>query len=412
MSYSKNKGIAMFLPNYETVGGSEMQAKRLAKSLISKGENVIIVAGGRSGLPCHELREGIPVYRYIPIHKRIKNLIKKDKNITSVQNRNKVIFDYSDRHGRDLLYPAVNAGIKEAILMLSILLPALFLCWKKRNEFDVIQINTVTYFAVIGTVIGKLLKKKTVVKDSTMDGVIQMIGTPCPNTARKYLIQNVTVFVAMTGAVKNNCLKAGVPEHKIRLIPNGIEVIDLPVRQKHFEYKFLFVGNLFQQPAKGIDILLKAWHSVIEQFPQAKLTLIGDGNIEAYRQHVQKQGYEHSVVFTGKTDPKPYYLTHDIFVLPSRREGMSNALMEAMMFGMPVVATDISGNQDLIDEPHGGYLVPANNVTSLCKKMILILQNPEQIALMGEYNRKKIECLYSMEKTANQYIKCYGDILM
>jgi glycosyltransferase involved in cell wall biosynthesis len=394
------------------MGGSEMQTKRLSKSLINKGENVIIITGGNSKLPRHELREGIPVYRYFLVHQRIKNLIRKDKNITLDQNRKKVIFDYSDKHGQDLLYPAINVGIKQIIGILGVLFPVLLMCWKKRKEFDVIQINTVTYFAVIGAVIGKLLKKKIVVKDSTMDGVIKMLGTPYPNMVRRYMIKNVTIFVAMTKAIKNNYLKAGIPEHKIRLIPNGIEITDLPFQQKHFEYKFLFVGNLTQQPAKGIDILIKAWQSVIEQFPQAKLTLVGDGNVEAYRQYVQKQGYEHSIVFTGKADPKSYYLTHDIFVLPSRREGMSNALMEAMMFGLPVIATDISGNQDLIDEPQGGYLVPANNVTSLYEKMTLILKNPEQIALMGDYNRKKIADMCSMEKIASQYIELYDDILM
>jgi glycosyltransferase involved in cell wall biosynthesis len=414
MTCSKNKGIVMFLPMYEplAMGGSEMQTKRLAKHLIGKGENIIIVTAGNSNLPRYELLEGIPVYRYIPIHQRIIGLIKKGKNrnIKLYPTQNEVIFDYSDVEGRDLLYPKVNVGIKQIIGIFNKLFPALLLCWKKRKEFDIIQINTVNVIAVIGTVIGKRLKKKIVVKDSTMDGINQMFKTPCPNVARRYLIRNVTVFVAMTRAIKTNYLKAGIPDHKIRLIPNGIDIINIPVQQKHFEYKFLFVGNLYQQPAKGVDILLKAWKNVIQQFPQATLTLIGDGNIGAYRQYMQKQGYAHSVVFVGKTDPKPYYLTHDIFVLPSRREGMSNALMEAMMYGLPVIATDVSGNQDLIGDGKGGYLVPANNVTLLCEKIIFLLQNPEQTILMGNYNRKNIERLCLMEKIADLYINCYNEI--
>jgi glycosyltransferase involved in cell wall biosynthesis len=115
-------------------------------------------------------------------------------------------------------------------------------------------------------------------------------------------------------------------------------------------------------------------------------------------------------VFTGKADPESYYLSHDIFILPSRREGMSNALMEAMMYGMPVIATDISGNQDLIDDEKGGYLVAPNDADSLLQKIISLLRNPEELTRMGEYNRKKIKELCDMKIIADLYIDCYKQI--
>jgi len=400
MNGSKISGVAMFVPSFEplSMGGSETQTKRLSKELVKNGVDVFIVTPGTMELPREETIEGIKVFRFTKWFRKI---------IKAALVNKKVVFDYSQKQGYDLLYAEKPGDWRELISMITTFMSAFPVFFKRRRDFQIIQINTVTNFAVIGTLIGRLLRKRVIVKDSTMDGLLRMLMTPFPNAARRFLIRYVSVFVAMTKVIAENYQKVGLPENKIIMIPNGIESIPIPAAVKNFTSNCLFVGNLYHQPAKGIDILLKAWPEVLRAVPDAMLTIVGDGNIPKYQQFVKELDIAASVHFTGKQKPVEYYLSHDLFILPSRREGMSNALMEAMMYGMPVVATDISGSQDLIDG-EGGRLVPSNNAAALAEAITELLCQPEQFISMGRYNREKVSRLCSMERVAKSYIECYG----
>jgi glycosyltransferase involved in cell wall biosynthesis len=409
---NKKKSVVMFSTSYEplAMGGAEIQTKRLTNELIKKDIDVFIITVGNNNLPTSEIIDGIQIFRFVTFISRIKQFFSIKKNVEISNIKTDVIFDYSNKNGKDLLYSGWKYNWwKQLIVFIDILLNSFLLFYKKRKNFQIIQIMTVTYFAVIATIISKILRKKIIITDSTMDGILQMYMTPFPNIARKFISKNAN-FVALTDVILYNYQKAGISLDKIIKIPNGIEILPIPEIRKDFEYKCLFVGNLYQQPAKGIDILLKAWGNVIVSFPQATLTIVGDGDITVYRRYVEQLGYNNSIIFTGKASPKEYYLSHDVFVLPSRREGMSNALIEAMMYGLPVVATNISGNQDLIDENMGGYLVQPNDEKQLSQKIINLLQNKEQAIQKGQYNREKIKQMCSMEKVTNLYIDCYSNI--
>ena len=101
-------------------------------------------------------------------------------------------------------------------------------------------------------------------------------------------------------------------------------------------------------------------------------------------------------------------LAADIFVLPSRREGMPNVLMEAMMRALPCVATDISGCQDLIDHNVNGLLVPAADITSLAQNIIFMLTNRTMAAKMGANARQTIIQSYNIEDIADKYAALYS----
>jgi glycosyltransferase involved in cell wall biosynthesis len=101
----------------------------------------------------------------------------------------------------------------------------------------------------------------------------------------------------------------------------------------------------------------------------------------------------------------------DIFVLPSRREGMPNALMEAMLLGLPCIGTDISGCQDLITNGTNGILVPPGNNERLFQALVYLMENPEAGKRMGPLARQTICTFNSMDIVCNQYLSLYNDLV-
>lgn len=402
--------IAMFLPVYSPlpIGGSEMQAMRLAKSLAKSGTDVFFITKNSGTSPSHEIIDGIHVYRFLTL-KSILTRLTCQTAITE-QNASPVIFDYSDLKKNDLTYAPTKLIFKQVILEIDLFICALFYFWKVRNKYNIIQINSVAFYAVIIALIGKILNKPVIIKDSTMDGVKKMLSTPLPNLSRRFITRNCT-FVAMTRAIEGNFIMANIPQNKIVRIPNGLEVENIYSRKNNFEYKCLFVGNLTQQPAKGIDILIKAWQVINIKFPQARLTIVGSGNIAAYKNYTNRLGLSNSIIFTGKSYPKEFYLANDIFILPSRREGMSNALMEAMLYKMIIIATDISGNQDLIKNHYNGILIKPNDVTNLVTAIIYSFTHQNEISQFGDKAYLTIIDQCNMEKISKSYSDLYLQII-
>jgi len=260
--------------------------------------------------------------------------------------------------------------------------------------------------------LGKLFNKKTLVKDSTMNGIVKLRYMPFGKYMQRMVIENC-YFIAMTGVIEENFLKLGAPQNRIFKIPNGVTVPSVFNNKAKNEYKCIFVGNLYQQPAKGVDVLLEAWINVIKEFPLASLNIIGDGDLNYYNAISKSLGIAESVMFLGKQkSAMEFYLDANLFVLPSRREGMSNALLEAMAVGLPCIATNISGNQDLIDNMKDGILIPAEDVISLSNAIIWSFNNYEELKTFGLKARTKIFNDYNIDLIISKYVTLYQSLLL
>ncbi|HLA54311.1 MAG TPA: glycosyltransferase family 4 protein [Flavitalea sp.] len=288
---------------------------------------------------------------------------------------------------------------------------ALIHLWLRKDKFDIIHVHMMEWPAWVGVKLGRRLKKPVVIKDSTMNGIRNILRYPHGLRKQKEIV-SYAHFVAMTNAIKKNFLEAGVPDHRVTMIPNGIDVAELMPRDRTWSGSVLFVGNLTQQPAKGIDILLQSWRQVINEHPSASLHIVGEGNLELYRQYCIETGISHAVKFYGKQQvlPSTFY-QHDVFVLPSRREGMSNALMEAMMTGMPVVATEVSGSQDLITNGYSGLLVRTGDHKALSGALLNMLNVPQKALEMGQKGYQSVCQKCDMIRVAADYKALYAKIL-
>jgi len=145
------------------------------------------------------------------------------------------------------------------------------------------------------------------------------------------------------------------------------------------------VGRL--EPRKGHDVLLAAVRQLrLRRGDRAQLLVVGDGpSAPELRRRAAELGVADDVTFTGTLDDvRPALAAMDVFALPSREEGMSNALMEAMAAGRPIVATDVGGNGEVLDQGRLGALVPPDDPAGLAAAIASMLDEPERAARFAE----------------------------
>ncbi|MFO7992134.1 MAG: glycosyltransferase [Thermoplasmata archaeon] len=159
------------------------------------------------------------------------------------------------------------------------------------------------------------------------------------------------------------------------------------------EVKVLYAGRLHE--LKGLNYLIRAFSRVRKKYPGAELLIVGGGALkDELEEWAVKEGVDEDVKFTGEVEHSElikYYQSSDIFVLPSLSEGLSNVIMEAMACGLPVIATDVGGNPELVKHERGGLIVNAKDIPSLQRSLGRLLDDPELRGKMGKFNRKYIQ---------------------
>jgi glycosyltransferase involved in cell wall biosynthesis len=202
-----------------------------------------------------------------------------------------------------------------------------------------------------------------------------------------------------------------------RVIPNGVDLQRLREVSRderaaarirlnlHDSRLVVCVGRLSRQ--KGQDVLLDAWPSVLERVPAAELVLVGDGPEEDRLRSCAGPG----VRFAGRRDDVASWLAAaDVVAVPSRWEGMSIAMLEAMARGRSIVATDVPGAREALGAD-AGAIVPVGEPRALADALVARLLNPDEAALEGRAARLRADEHYSFETTAAAMAKLYRELL-
>lgn len=398
-------GIAVILssapPN--PVGGSESQAYKLFSKIKERGHSVFLISTNDT---CQTSSWGNLDLYLISNKNLLLGFIKAIKKIFRPQKlkSNKITqIEYDDSLSVNNSLVTKLPTLSFFIWFIPLLLKYFVFLRRKRKDFDVIYIPIMEAWALLGCIIGHALNKPVIIKDATMNGIINILRYPFGSYFQNYIIRRTKHFVAISKAIENNFISAGIDERKIIFIPNGIEI--KKIERSPITGYCLFIGNLYQQPAKGIDILLKAWVKIQENSPFARLYVVGDGNLGEYISYTSLLGIQNSVTFVGKQQDTFSYLSKaEILILPSRREGLSNVLLEALLAGVPVVATDISGNQDLITDGVNGFLVEVSNVDELARKTCTLLSDENLRLKFSELGNEIIKNKYDIDKVADEYM--------
>jgi glycosyltransferase involved in cell wall biosynthesis len=167
------------------------------------------------------------------------------------------------------------------------------------------------------------------------------------------------------------------------------------------------VGRL--APEKGLDRLIAAWPEVRARHPAARLTLVGEGpERSALAEQIARLGLNQAVELPGAVaDPVARLRAADLFVLPSREEGMSVALLEAMALGMPLVASAIPGNRQLIAAGVHGRLTLADDPAVLACAILDQWAGFDQAVAMGHAARQRVVDDYSIAAVARRHMEFF-----
>lgn len=196
--------------------------------------------------------------------------------------------------------------------------------------------------------------------------------------------KKMSAYIALTYEMKNYMIDNGIPEEKIHVIPNGV-YIPSETANIGVNTDVLCVANFTQGKYKGFDTLFRAWKIVTSKIPVSRLVMIGRGDATPYLKNAECDCVRERIVLVGHSDTvENFYMSAGVFVLPSRTEGMSIALLEAQSFGIPAVVSDIPGNSAVVADGYNGFVVPVDNFTMLAEKIVELLRNPNLRRIMGQ----------------------------
>jgi glycosyltransferase involved in cell wall biosynthesis len=171
------------------------------------------------------------------------------------------------------------------------------------------------------------------------------------------------------------------------------------------------VSNFY--PYKGHGELVEAVARVAPRFPEAVFLLVGrdSGTLEATRERVRSRGIERSVRFLGgRTDVPDLLRASDLFVHPSREEGFSNAVLEAMAAGLPVVAFDVGGNAEAVVHGETGLLAPPWDAGRLAEAIAELLGDGDRRKAMGDAGRARAAERFSMDRMVAEMEALYESL--
>lgn len=274
-----------------------------------------------------------------------------------------------------------------------------------RHDFDVIHAHIAHNMAATCSIVGRMLGKKVIIK---FTGWMELeAGVLAPSRRgpmeflRRFALRRANYVQATSTAIRKRLLEHGFKADRVHVIPNAVDLQRFhPRHSKSLEQQgeeegkrltAIYTGRLVS--VKSLQLLLEAWFRAFPVDAPVALLMIGEGELHpALEKLIDEHGRGEQVRLLGpRANVEEYLQNADFGVLVSIHEGLSNALLEYMAAGLPVLGTRISGNEDLIIEGVTGWLVPPGDMGAVRAALSSILETDRsRIEQMGDAAREKV----------------------
>ena len=363
--------ISLFYP---TLGGAEQQTLRLAELLIKGGVAVTILTRKMPNSKSFEIIGNVPVYRLI----------------------------------RTLPWGKLFG--------ISYFLSCLWYLLRKRNSYDIIHCHILQGLHSLAAVcIKRLFNKKVVIKVAMAGAISDFAVLKKMVFGNVFLrrIQQIDRLVTICSQSTQEALHEGFPPQNIIQIPNGVDIEHFTPGRKaeKIQGKIVFVGTLDYR--KNVSLLITAVKMLIDAGIPVTLDIIGDGPEFLQLQKMARSlDIEDKINFLGSfSEITPFLERAHIFVLPSQFEGLPNVVLEAMACGLPVIATQVGGVQDIIQHRINGLLVPPGDTEAICTNAKELFVNTTLAEGLGARARETVVKHFSLSAVADRYAALYIKLL-
>jgi len=213
----------------------------------------------------------------------------------------------------------------------------------------------------------------------------------------------------------------GLPPERVGVIYNGVDTERFRPGNRelreHYGWSdehvvFGIVAN-FIPYKKHVDFI-RAAALIAKSNPNARFVMVGEdrGILEALKNQIHETGLEQLfTIIPGMRDPERLYRALDAYLCTSQTEGLSNVLLEAGACGVPVVATRVGGNPEIITDGHNGFLVPPATPEAVAAKALLLGSNPDLRVLMGDRGRQRAVSQFSIAAMVQAHETLYASLL-
>lgn len=292
-----------------------------------------------------------------------------------------------------------------------------------ESQLDIIHIHSPlppylkTSLPIISTIHTPMLTDANYYQNDSIYSVFSKISAKYVSYPTE--LKNIKASNIITTVSKSIAQELGeysLTSDEIQIIGNAADIEHFIPRKGNlnFDQKYiLFVGRIDRE--KGIFDLLESGKNICNKRSDVTFFFVGKGkDLNTLKQKIEKYGLQEKFKIVGQVDKNQlvkYYQNATLFVLPSYHEGLPAVLLEAMSCGVPVIATDVRGNRDIITHEINGLLVPQRNPKKLGEAISLLLDDEKLRKKIIKNSRKSVLEKYNWDTVGNKMLKCYEKLV-
>ncbi|UVE52439.1 glycosyltransferase (plasmid) [Haloferax larsenii] len=294
--------------------------------------------------------------------------------------------------------------------------PLRFVRAVRREQPDIVQ-SFLFYDNTIARLVGLVAPKTTIVTGARG---LQNISNPVIRAIDTALIPLSDRIISNSNAGADAYVARGANPERVGVVHNGRDLTTFTDAEPAglraelgLDADARLVGVVSRLvERKGQRDLIDAWPGIRRAHPDAHLVLVGDGVLrDEFADLAVDRGVSNSVHFLGTRDDVPNVLADlDLFAFPSHWEGLPGALLEAMAAGVPIVATDIPGNDELVTDGETGVLVPAHDPAALCGAISGVLAHPSQAERYGRAAQADAVDRFGLDRMVSEFEALYESL--